>query len=90
MDRHQLLAAERGTLYKEAETRIALVYPSSTPPTLEAAQWVSYLEGRAVSLSEQTSYTQNQWKHALEAAFLGGMMAAEVHPDTGPHGPASH
>src|ERR1700710_2310269 len=28
MDRHTLLAAERGTLYKEAETRIALVYPS--------------------------------------------------------------
>jgi radical SAM superfamily enzyme YgiQ (UPF0313 family) len=27
-DRHALLAAERGTLYKEAETRIALVYPS--------------------------------------------------------------
>jgi len=28
MDRRALLAAERGTLYKEAETRIALVYPS--------------------------------------------------------------
>ena len=28
MDRHELLAAERGTLHKEAETRIALVYPS--------------------------------------------------------------
>ena len=28
MDRHTLLAAERGTLYKEAETRVALVYPS--------------------------------------------------------------
>ena len=28
MDRRDLLAAERGTLYKEAETRIALVYPS--------------------------------------------------------------
>ncbi|MEP6865041.1 MAG: radical SAM protein [Deltaproteobacteria bacterium] len=28
MDRHALLAAERGTLFKEAETRIALVYPS--------------------------------------------------------------
>jgi radical SAM superfamily enzyme YgiQ (UPF0313 family) len=27
-DRHGLLAAERGTLYKEAETRIALMYPS--------------------------------------------------------------
>jgi radical SAM superfamily enzyme YgiQ (UPF0313 family) len=28
MDRHGLLAAERGTLYKEAQTRIALMYPS--------------------------------------------------------------
>ena len=28
MDRRDLLAAERGTLFKEAETRIALVYPS--------------------------------------------------------------
>jgi radical SAM superfamily enzyme YgiQ (UPF0313 family) len=28
MDRHELLAAERGTLFKEAEIRVALVYPS--------------------------------------------------------------
>src|SRR5690242_1515849 len=28
LNRRELLAAERGTLYKEAETRIALVYPS--------------------------------------------------------------
>src|SRR6476619_2599135 len=28
MNRRDLLAAERGTLFKEAETRIALVYPS--------------------------------------------------------------
>jgi radical SAM superfamily enzyme YgiQ (UPF0313 family) len=28
MDRRELLAAERGTLFKEAETRVALVYPS--------------------------------------------------------------
>ena len=28
MDRRELLAAERGTLFKEAETRIALLYPS--------------------------------------------------------------
>jgi radical SAM superfamily enzyme YgiQ (UPF0313 family) len=28
IDRRTLLAAERGTLYKEAETRVALVYPS--------------------------------------------------------------
>ena len=28
MNRTMLLAAERGTLFKEAETRIALVYPS--------------------------------------------------------------
>jgi radical SAM superfamily enzyme YgiQ (UPF0313 family) len=27
-DRHALLAAERGTLFKQAETRVALVYPS--------------------------------------------------------------
>jgi ribonuclease Y len=29
-------------------------------------------------LNYRTSYTQNQWKHALEASFLGGMMAAEL------------
>jgi ribonuclease Y len=29
-------------------------------------------------LNYRTSYTQNQWKHAIEAAFLGGMMAAEL------------
>jgi ribonucrease Y len=29
-------------------------------------------------LNYRTSYTQNQWKHAMEAAFLGGMMAAEL------------
>jgi len=28
MDRNQLLEAERGTLWKEAETRVAMVYPS--------------------------------------------------------------
>src|SRR3977135_3281690 len=28
IDRRALVAAERGTLYKEAETRIALMYPS--------------------------------------------------------------
>jgi len=28
IDRRELLAAERGTLYKEAETRVALTYPS--------------------------------------------------------------
>ena len=28
LNRHELLAAESGTLFKEAETRIALVYPS--------------------------------------------------------------
>ena len=28
MDRRELLAAERGTLWKEAEARVALVYPS--------------------------------------------------------------
>lgn len=29
-------------------------------------------------LNYRTSYTQNQWKHALEAAFLSGMMASEL------------
>jgi ribonucrease Y len=29
-------------------------------------------------LNYRTSYTQNQWKHAMEAAYLGGMMAAEL------------
>ena len=29
-------------------------------------------------LNYRTSYTQNQWKHAIEAAFLCGMMADEM------------
>jgi ribonuclease Y len=29
-------------------------------------------------LNYRTSYTQNQWKHAIEAAFLCGMMASEL------------
>ncbi len=29
-------------------------------------------------LNFRTSYTQNQWKHAIEAAFLGGMIADEL------------
>jgi ribonuclease Y len=29
-------------------------------------------------LNWRTSYTQNQWKHAIEAAFLCGMMASEL------------
>ena len=29
-------------------------------------------------LNYRTSYTQNQWKHAIEAAFISGMMAAEM------------
>lgn len=29
-------------------------------------------------LNYRTSYTQNQWKHAIEASFLCGMMASEL------------
>src|SRR5205807_2795916 len=29
-------------------------------------------------LNYRTSYTQNQWKHAVEASFLCGMMASEM------------
>lgn len=32
-------------------------------------------------LNYRTSFTQNQWKHAIEAAFLCGMMADELHLD---------
>ena len=47
-------------------------------PTLEiprAHPEIVELVGR---LNYRTSYTQNQWKHAVEAAFLCGMMAAEL------------
>ncbi len=30
------------------------------------------------ALNYRTSYTQNQWLHAVEASFLGGMIAAEM------------
>ena len=32
-------------------------------------------------LNWRTSYTQNQWKHAIEASFLCGMMASELRLD---------
>ena len=34
------------------------------------------------ALNFRTSYTQNQWWHAVEASFLAGMMAAELGLDT--------
>src|SRR4249919_1403674 len=40
--------------------KLAIRYPSGSPATIEAAQWVAYLEGRALILSEQTSYSQNE------------------------------
>lgn len=33
------------------------------------------------ALNYRTSYTQNQWLHAVEASFLAGMMAAEMSLD---------
>ena len=32
-------------------------------------------------LNYRTSYTQNQWKHAMEAAYLGSMIASELDLD---------
>ena len=38
----------------------------------------SFVVGR---LNHRTSYSQNQWKHAVESAFLCGMLAAELRLD---------
>lgn len=35
------------------------------------------------ALNYRTSYTQNQWLHAVEASFLAGMMAEELELDRG-------
>lgn len=53
--------------------KIAAQYPTGSVAVIEAAQWVSYLEARALSLSEQTSYVQNQESVSQSDAFKAAM-----------------
>ena len=46
--------------------------------TLEIPVAHSEIVGLVGRLNYRTSYTQNQWKHAIEAGFLCGMMAEEL------------
>ncbi len=46
--------------------------------TLEIARPHPEIVGLVGRLNYRTSFTQNQWKHAIEAAFLCGMMAQEM------------
>jgi ribonuclease Y len=46
--------------------------------TLEIAVAHSEIVNLVGRLNYRTSFTQNQWKHAVEAAFLCGMMAEEM------------
>jgi ribonuclease Y len=46
--------------------------------TLEIARPHPEIIGLVGRLNYRTSFTQNQWKHAIEAAFLCGMMAEEM------------
>jgi len=60
------LDAEVRTLGKKAFTTLGV--PRAHPE-------IVWLVG---ALNWRTSYTQNQWLHAVEASFLAGMMAAEL------------
>jgi ribonuclease Y len=46
--------------------------------TLEIARPHAEIVNLVGRLNYRTSFTQNQWKHAVEAAFLCGMMAEEM------------
>jgi ribonuclease Y len=46
--------------------------------TLEIARPHAEIVNLVGRLNYRTSFTQNQWKHAVEAAFLCGMMAQEM------------
>ena len=49
--------------------------------SLEIPRAHDEIVGLVGRLNYRTSFTQNQWKHAVEAAFLCGMMAAELDLD---------